>query len=58
VSFLLYLLGFIVFISGLAWIATLAGLSQVYVLGGALALLAVGVVTAALRRRAGEEGGA
>jgi hypothetical protein len=50
-SFLLYLVGFIVFISGLAWIATMAGLSQAWILGGAALLLAIGVVTAVNRTR-------
>lgn len=50
-SFLLYLVGFVVFISGLASIASLAGLSQAYILPGAAALLAVGVFTALARWR-------
>ncbi|HUP29617.1 MAG TPA: hypothetical protein VM122_05550 [Usitatibacter sp.] len=50
-SFLLYLVGFVVFIAGLAWIATMAGLSQTYILAAAALLLAVGVVTAISRSR-------
>ena len=50
-SFLLYVVGFIVFIAGFGWIATALGASQVYVLAGALLMLAVGIVTAALRSR-------
>ena len=50
-SFLLYLVGFVVFISGLAWIATMAGLSQAWILAGAAVLLAVGVFTAIARTR-------
>ena len=45
-SFLLYIIGFVVFISGLAWIATLLGVSQTYIVIGALTLLAVGIFTA------------
>lgn len=50
-SFLLYLVGFVVFISGLAWIATMAGLSQAWILAGAAGLLAIGVFTAIARTR-------
>ena len=50
-SFLLYVVGFIVFIAGFGWIATALGASQAYVLAGALLLLAVGIVTTALRGR-------
>ena len=50
-SFLLYLVGFVVFISGLAWIASLVGLSQVYILTAAAALLAAGIFTAVARSR-------
>ena len=46
-SFLLYLIGFVVFIAGLGWIATLAGVSQTYILAGAVILLAIGIFTAA-----------
>jgi hypothetical protein len=50
-SFLLYIVGFIVFIAGLGWVATLAGISQTYVLAGALVLLGIGVFTAIARAR-------
>ncbi len=50
-SFLLYLVGSVVFIAGLAWLATMAGLSQAYILAGAAILLAVGIVTAISRTR-------
>ncbi len=43
-AFLLYFLGLVVVISGLAWIATLAGFAQIYVSAAAMALLAVGVL--------------
>jgi apolipoprotein N-acyltransferase len=51
VSFLLYFIGFIVFISGAAWLATLAGLAQTYVVSGALVLFVIAIFTAATRRR-------
>jgi positive regulator of sigma E activity len=50
-AFLLYLTGFVVLISGAAWLATLAGIAQSLVTGGALALLAVGIITALSRAR-------
>ena len=40
-AFLLYLVGSIVFISGLAWIATMFGVAQTWVMTGALLLLGV-----------------
>ncbi|HZZ91410.1 MAG TPA: hypothetical protein VFE23_02550 [Usitatibacter sp.] len=52
VSFLLYLIGFIVFIAGLAWLATVLGVSQTYIMIGAVILLGIGIFTAATRTRA------
>ena len=49
-SFMLYLVGFVVFVSGLAWIATMAGVSQSYILVGAGVLMAVGLFTALSQR--------
>ena len=51
-SFLLYLIGFIVFIAGLAWLATVMGLSQTYIMIGAVILLGIGIFMAATRTRA------
>lgn len=50
-SFLLYVVGFIVFIAGLGWIATLMGIAQSWILAGALVLLAMAVFTAVSRAR-------
>lgn len=50
-SFLLYLIGFIVFITGMAWIATLMGVAQGVVLTGAMILLAIAIVSAAARAK-------
>ena len=50
-SFLLYIIGFIVFIAGLGWLATVAGVSQAYVMIGAVVLLAIGIYTAISRLR-------
>lgn len=51
-SFMLYLVGFIVFIAGLAWLATVLGVSQTYIMIGAVILLGIGIFTAASRTRA------
>lgn len=50
-SFLLYMIGFIVFIAGLAWLATVAGVSQTFVMIGAVILLAIGIFTAVTRHK-------
>jgi hypothetical protein len=50
-SFALFLLGSIVCIAGLAWIATLLGAAQLYVTAVAGILLAVAIVAAAVYRR-------
>ena len=42
---LLYLLGLMVLITGLAWLATLIGIAQPYIAGFALMLLAVAAVS-------------
>jgi small basic protein len=52
VSFALHLIGFIVMIAGLAWLATVAGVSQTYTLAGAVILLGIGIFTAAAQMRA------
>jgi hypothetical protein len=51
-SFGLYLLGFLVFIAGLAWLLITLGLSSTYVVIGAVILLGVGIFTGATRTRA------
>ena len=50
-AFLLYLVGSIVFISGLAWIATMFGVAQAWVMAGALLLLGIAIFTAAANAR-------
>jgi hypothetical protein len=49
VSFLLYVIGFVVFVTGLAWLATMAGISQAYILAGVVILLCIGLFTAVTR---------
>jgi positive regulator of sigma E activity len=53
-SFLLYLVGFVVFITGLAWLATVLGVSQTYIMLGAVILLAIGIFTAVSATRASD----
>ena len=54
-TFLLSLLGSIVFVSGLAWLATLLGAAQGFVVAGALVLFVLGVgASIANARRTGE----
>jgi membrane-bound acyltransferase YfiQ involved in biofilm formation len=50
-SFLLYLVGSIVIIAGLAWLATVAGISQTYIMIGAVILLGIGISTAVTQTR-------
>jgi hypothetical protein len=50
-SFLLYIIGFIVFIAGMGWLATVMGVSQTYILIGAVILLGVGIMTGVSRTR-------
>jgi len=42
-SFALYVVGFIIFIAGLAWGASVAGVPQLYVAIGAVILLGIGI---------------
>jgi hypothetical protein len=51
-SFALYLIGSIVCIAGLAWIATLLGAADLHVTAAAAVLFAVAVVAASAHRRA------
>lgn len=51
-AFSLYFVGFIVFIAGLASLATALGVSGALVTGGALLLIAVGLLAGILRHRA------
>lgn len=53
-AFLLYFVGFVVFIAGAASLATALGASGTLVTGAALALLAAGFVAGLLRHRARE----
>ena len=50
-SFVLYLIGFLIFLAGLAWGASVAGLPSLYIGIGALILLGIGIFTAVGRTR-------
>jgi hypothetical protein len=50
-SALFYILGLIVVVTGLASIATLVGVAQLYVTGAAVLALAIGVMLAITRSR-------
>ena len=53
-SFALSVIGAIVVIAGLAWIATLLGAGATYVTASAGLLFAIAIVAAAIQRRATE----
>lgn len=47
--FVIYMIGFLILIGGLAWAAITAGAPQLYVLIGAVILLGLGIVTGVSR---------
>lgn len=51
-SFVLYMVGFLIFLGGIAWAAIVAGVPQLYVMIGAVILLGLGIFTAVSRTRA------
>jgi hypothetical protein len=54
-AFMLYFVGFVVFIAGLASLATALGMSDALVTGSALAVIAIGLAAGLVRRRAREQ---
>lgn len=50
-SFALYLLGFVIFIAGVAWALVTAGVPHHYVAIGATILLGIGIFTGVSRTR-------
>jgi hypothetical protein len=50
-SFVLYMLGFVIFLAGLAWGASVAGVPTLYIGIGALILLGIGIFSAVGRTR-------
>lgn len=50
-SFILYMIGFLIFLAGLAWGASVAGVPTLYIGIGALIILGIGVFSAVARTR-------
>lgn len=50
-SFVLYLIGFMILIAGLIWAATALGISQTYIAIGAVILLGMGIMAAVSQTR-------
>jgi hypothetical protein len=50
-SFLIYVIGFLLVIAGVAWALSVAGLATVYIAIACLILLGLGVLTGATRTR-------
>lgn len=48
---IIYIIGFLILIGGLAWAAITAGVPQLYVQIGAVILLGIGVITGVTRTR-------
>ena len=51
-SFTLYMIGFLIFIAGVAWACVVAGVPQLYIIIGAVILFGIGILTAVSRTRA------
>ncbi|MBS0453201.1 MAG: hypothetical protein JSS14_18040 [Proteobacteria bacterium] len=50
-SFVLYMIGFVIFLAGVAWGASVAGVPTLYIGIGALILLGIGIFSAVGRTR-------
>lgn len=50
-SFALYLIGFIIFVAGVAWALSVAGLSATYIAIAVVILVGLGIVTGVTRTR-------
>ena len=50
-SFGLYLIGFLIFIGGVAWALVAAGVPHLYIMIGATILLGIGIFTGVARTR-------
>lgn len=50
-SFALYLVGFLVFIGGVAWALTVAGVPQLYIIIGCVILVGLGIFTGVSKTR-------
>jgi len=50
-TFAIYVIGFLIFIAGLAWAASVIGISHTWIAISAVILLGIGVITAATKTR-------
>ncbi len=50
-SFALYMIGFVIMILGLAYLAHILRIPQVYIVAGAVILLGIGILTGASKTR-------
>ena len=50
-SFALYMIGFLIFLAGIAWGASVAGVPTLYIGIGALIILGIGIFSAVARTR-------
>lgn len=50
-NFMIYLVGFIVFVGGLAWLAVTLGAPQQYIAIGTVILAGLGIMSAVIRTR-------
>ena len=50
-SFALYMIGFLIFLGGIAWGASVAGVPTLYIGIGALIILGIGIFSAVARTR-------
>lgn len=50
-TFVLYLIGFVIFIAGVAWGLSVAGVPQLYIMIGIVVLLGIGIFTGVTRTR-------
>jgi hypothetical protein len=50
-SFALYLIGFVIFVAGIAWALSVAGVSQLYIAIAVVILIGLGIFTGVSRTR-------
>ena len=50
-TFLVYIIGFVILIGGVAWALSVAGISKLYIAIACVILLGLGIVTGATRAR-------
>lgn len=54
-SFMLYIIGFLIFIAGVAWALDAAGVSRLYIEIACVILLGLGIITAVTHTRKKDE---